>query len=193
MELPLQLIVFSIPSIILVAIYRWRVGESWRDAFSKVGWQGSKPIYYLWGLLFLCVIGGLAWATMKFIPESLFHSENVNISNYADVPRTLKGFLSIFLYEAFYIALGEEIFFRGWLGGWLNRRLGFPVGNLIQSSCFLLPHLMLLTVSLEFWPILIPQFAAGWLQGWLRYKSGSILPSWLLHSLSNALSAFSFL
>jgi membrane protease YdiL (CAAX protease family) len=193
MEIPIQLFVFSIPSLILVAIYRWRVGETWKRAFSKVGWQGSKPIYFLWSLVVLVVIGGLAWLVMKFIPPELFQSDHVNISNYASTPKTLSGMVGIFLYEAFYVALGEEIFFRGWLGGWLNRRAGFILGNTIQSIIFLLPHLMLLTISIRFWPILIPQFIAGWLQGWLRFRSDSILPGWLCHSLSNTLSALSFI
>jgi uncharacterized protein len=193
MEIPIQLFVFSIPSLILVAIYRWRVGETWKSAFSKVGWQGSKPIYFLWSLVVLVVIGGLAWLVMKFIPPELFQSDRVNISNYAATPKTLSGMAGIFLYEAIYVALGEEIFFRGWLGGWLNRRAGFILGNTIQSIIFLLPHLMLLTISIRFWPILIPQFIAGWLQGWLRFRSDSILPGWLCHSLSNTLSAISFI
>lgn len=193
MEFPIQLVVLSIPSLFLVAIYRWRVRASWRDSFSKVGWRGSKPIYYLWSLGVLLVIGMLAWLALLIIPPELFQGEHVSVSSYAGTPRTLTGFLTIFLYEAIYVALGEEIFFRGWLGGWLNRRLGFIPGNTIQSFVFLLPHLMLLTISMRFWPILIPQFVAGWLQGWLRFKSDSILPSWLSHTLSNTLSAFSFL
>ncbi len=139
------------------------------------------------------IIGLLAWLAMRIIPPELFQSEHVNVSSYTGTPKTMAGFLIIFLHEAFYVALGEEIFFRGWLGGWLNRRLGFVPGNTVQSFLFLLPHLMLLTISLQFWPILIPQFVAGWLQGWLRYKSDSILPSWLSHTLSNTLSAFSLL
>ena len=193
MEIPYQLLILSIPSLILVLIYRWRVGESWRSSFSKVGWQGSGPIYFLWSFVVLAVIGGLAWLALKFIPPELFQSEHVNISNYISTPKTLSGIAGIFLYEAFYIALGEEIFFRGWLGGWLNRRAGFIIGNSIQSLIFLLPHLMLLTISVQFWPILIPQFVAGWLQGWLRFRSDSILPGWLTHSLANTLSAISFI
>jgi uncharacterized protein len=193
MEIPYQLLILSIPSFILVGIYRWRVGESWRNSFAKVGWQGSKLIYYFWSLVVLAVIGGLAWLAMKFIPPELFQSDHVNISNYAATPKTFSGIVGIFFYEAFYVALGEEIFFRGWLGGWLNRRAGYILGNTIQSIIFLLPHLMLLTISFRFWPILIPQFIAGWLQGWLRFRSDSILPGWLCHSLSNTLSALSII
>jgi len=48
-------------------------------------------------------------------------------------------------------------------------------------------------VSLKLWPILIAQFIGGWLFGWLFYKSESILPSWLAHSLSNAFGAMMFM
>jgi membrane protease YdiL (CAAX protease family) len=47
--------------------------------------------------------------------------------------------------------------------------------------------------SVWLWPILIPQFVAGWFQGWLRFRSDSILPSWFCHSLSNTLSALAFI
>jgi len=50
------------------------------------------------------------------------------------------------LREAFYVALGEEVFFRGLLGGYLERRFGFMKGNTMQAFVFLLPHLLLLLV-----------------------------------------------
>ena len=36
--------------------------------------------------------------------------------------------------------------------------------------------------------------AFGWFQGWIneKYSSGSIIPSWIIHSLMNILSALSF-
>ena len=73
------------------------------------------------------------------------------------------------------------------------RRLGFALGNLIQAAIFLLPHLLLLTVSTALWPLLVAQFLAGWLQGWLLYRSGSILPGWIAHSLGNAFGAVAFM
>ncbi len=103
--------------------------------------------------------------------------------------QTAASLLLAWLREAIYVALGEEIFFRGLLGGWLVRRFGFTVGNSIQALLFLLPHLLLLLISTELWPILIVQGVAGWLMGWLRHRSDSILPGWFAHSLINALGA----
>ena len=91
--------------------------------------------------------------------------------------------------EAFYVTFGEEIFFRGLLGGWLERRIGFRVGNVVQAVVFLLPHLLLLMVSTSFWLVVVVQFLAGWVLGWLRSRSGSIFPGWLAHSLINVVGA----
>jgi membrane protease YdiL (CAAX protease family) len=67
--------------------------------------------------------------------------------------------------------------------------IGFAVGNTVQALIFLLPHLLLLLVSLNLWPIILVQLLAGWLLGWLRYHSDSILPGWLAHGLINAFGA----
>jgi uncharacterized protein len=190
MEIPIQLIVLSIPSVILIGLLRNK-GNSWREAFASVGWQACKPVHFLWALGVTAITGGLAWLALQFIPPELMSSENVNIASYTGLSPSLSALLFILIREGIYTALGEEVFFRGWLGGWLVRRFGFITGNTIQAFIFLLPHLLLLTVGLGFWPILIPQFVAGWLLGWLRHRSGSILPAWLAHTLANALSAWS--
>ena len=62
----------------------------------------------------------------------------------------------------------------------------------MQAVIFLLAHLPLLLVSPGLWPLLPLQFGAGWVAGWLRYRSGSILPGWLSHSLINTLVAAAF-
>ncbi len=136
------------------------------------------------------VVGGLGWLAFWLLPPAIFQDPNINLSDYAGMTPSLTTFLMIWLQEAIYTALGEEIFFRGFLGGWLNRRWGFIAGNTVQMLVFLLPHLLLLLVSLWLWPILLVQAIAGWLLGWLRHRSGSILPGWITHSLANALGAF---
>ena len=190
MDLPLQLIVLSIPSIISVAVRRRR-GEKWKDVFEKIGWQGSRPIYFLWSLGVIILVGGLGWLALQAVPSEVLQDPNINISDYTGWTLSVSSFLLVWLREAIYVALGEEIFFRGFLGGWLVRRLGFAIGNTIQALIFILPHLLLLLVSQSLWPIIIVQLIAGWLMGWLRYRSNSILPGWLAHSLSNAIGALS--
>ncbi len=192
MEIPLQLIIFSVPSLILIGLLR-KQDKPWREAFASVGWQGCPPVYFARALGVTAITGFLAWAALQFIPSELLKSENVNLASYAGLSPSWMTLLFILLREGIYTTLGEEIFFRGWLGGWLVRRFGFGVGNTVQAFVFLLPHLLLLTVGIGFWPIFIPQFAAGWLQGWLRHRSGSILPSWFAHTLSNVASAWSSL
>jgi len=188
MDLPLQLIVFSIPSLIYVAVHRRR-GEKWNEVLRKIGWQGSRPIYFLWSLGTMIIVGGLGWLAFRAVPSEVLQDPNINISDYTGWTLSVSSFLLVWLREAIYVALGEEIFFRGFLGGWLVRRLGFAIGNTVQTSVFLLPHLLLLLVSQSLWPIIIVQLIAGWLLGWLRYRSNSILPGWLAHSLINAFGA----
>jgi len=187
-ELPLQLIGLTIPSLVYVVVRR-RLGERWGEVLGKIGWQGSRPAYFLWGLGLAIVVGGLGWLAFQAVPSEVLQDPNINISDYAGWTLSLTSFLLVWLREAIYVALGEEILFRGFLGGWLFRRLGFARGNTVQALVFLLPHLVLLLVSRSLWPVILVQLIAGWLLGLLRYRSNSILPGWLAHSLTNALGA----
>jgi membrane protease YdiL (CAAX protease family) len=188
MDLPLQLILLSLPSLVYIAVRRRR-GEKWNRVFRKIGWRGSRPVYFLWSLGVIVVAGGLGWLAFQTVPPDVLEGANINISAYTGFTPSVSSFLLVWLREAIYVALGEEIFFRGLLGGWLVRRLGFAVGNTVQALIFLLPHLLLLLVSLSLWPIIAVQMIAGWLLGWLRCRSDSILPGWLAHSLTNAFGA----
>ena len=189
MNIPLQLIILSIPSIIYIVDQRRR-GKKWGEALEDIGWQSCELKYYIWGIGISILVGGLGWLALRFVPSYLLEDPNVNISAYAGLTPSIANLLLVWLKEAIYVALGEEIFFRGFLGSWLIRRFGFARGNIAQALIFLLPHLLLLLISIHFWPVLLVQLLAGWLFGWLRYHSDSILPGWLAHSLSNAFSAW---
>jgi len=180
--------VLTIPSLVYVAVRR-RLGERWDEVLGKIGWQGSRPVFFLWGSGVVIVVGGLGWLALQAVPSEVLQDPSVNTSDYAGWTLSLTSFLLVWLREAIYVALGEEVFFRGFLGGWLVRRLGFASGNTVQAFLFLLPHLLLLLVSRSLWPVIIVQLIAGWLLGLLRYRSNSILPGWLAHSLTNALGA----
>lgn len=138
--------------------------------------------------MLLCV-APLIWVAFQITPPDVFRISNISTAYYATWRLSPISVILAWLREAVYVALGEELFFRGLLGGWLIQELGFTVGNAAQSLAFMLPHLVLLLVSGSLWPFLIVQVIAAWLLGWLRYKSGSILPGFLIHSLGNTWGA----
>lgn len=189
MKIPVELIIWSIPSLIYLFARRIRKDE-WDKIFKNLGWANCKLKYWLWALGIIVVLSLLSLPTIKLITPEIAENPNIVHSQFVRMVPSLSIFLLILLNQAIYIALGEEVFFRGLIGGWLMRKLGFKIGNSIQAACFLLIHLPLLMVSTTLWPILIVQFIAGFVFGWLRYVSGSILPAWLAHSLINTLSIF---
>lgn len=97
----------------------------------------------------------------------------------------------ILIYSFIQTALSEEIFFRGFLAKRLIKKLGFALGNTLQALAFGLLHGIPFGLTTGNWAVflllvLLPG-TIGWLQGWMNEKksSGSILPSWITHSLMN--------
>jgi membrane protease YdiL (CAAX protease family) len=192
MTIPYQLLLFLIPSAVFILFQRFKK-RTWDSISTDLGWKGTQLKYLAISLGVGLVPGLLSLVIPKILPKELLDQPGIAQSHYQGWTLSLGAFLLAFLREAFYTALGEEIFFRGFLGRYLFRKLDFPAGNTIQAVIFLLPHLLLLTISRQLWPILIPQFIAGWIYGWLCYRSDSILPGWLAHSLSNAFGALIFM
>ena len=192
MEFPMQPVLLTIPSLIFIIVNRIRK-QDWDLILFKIGLKFPSINYLAIGLGLGLVSGLFSFFTPNMLPQEIFDQPGIAQSFYTNWSLSISTFFLAFLREAIYVAFGEEIFFRGFLGGILFRKFGFIIGNIFQSIIFLLPHLLLLMVSLKLWPILIAQFIGGWLFGWLFYKSESILPSWLAHSLSNAFGAMMFM
>ena len=189
MIIPAQLLIFTIPPLVYIAVRR-SSGESWVQALTDIGWHGCSLKYYFLGLSAVAVLMALGWMALQVVPPAILGSQYLTTAYYATWRRSLQSFILASLREAIGIALGEEIFFRGLLAGWLLRKFGFTTGNAVQSLAFMLAHVPLLLVSSRLWPLLIVDFVAGWLLGWLRNRSGSVFPGILVHSLTNAWSAF---
>jgi CAAX prenyl protease-like protein len=83
---------------------------------------------------------------------------------------------------------GRRELFQGTVGRMVFRRFDFLLGNTLQTLIFLLPHFLTLLAGVYLWPLLVFPVILGWLNGWLRYKSDSILPGMLVHGLGNTLS-----
>jgi membrane protease YdiL (CAAX protease family) len=100
-----------------------------------------------------------------------------------------------FVYSFIQTGLSEEVFFRGFLGKVLSRRVGFAWGNVIQASLFGLLHAAMLAGTagvVNALAIAVLTGFAGWCMGVMneRLSGGSIVPSWLMHGLVNLLSCF---
>lgn len=95
------------------------------------------------------------------------------------------------LYGVVQTGFCEEFLFRGLIAGSLFRRMPPLLANVVQAAIFLVPHLFILAVMPEMWPILPIVFVGALFSGWLRVRSGSILGPWLLHASVNVTMAIS--
>jgi hypothetical protein len=191
MTIPMQTIIFCLPAVITCVVRR-RQGRSWSEVSRDLGRRGASLRYLALGLLLGLIPGLILLPGAELIPTEFMDDPNIANTRYARWAATPTSFLLALLDEAVYVALGEEVLFRGLIGGMLIRRLGFAVGNVLQALIFLLLHLLLLTVSTSLWPLLLSQLLGGWLNGWLLFRSESILPGWIAHSLGNAFGALLF-
>jgi membrane protease YdiL (CAAX protease family) len=71
----------------------------------------------------------------------------------------------------------EEMIFRGAIYLAVSERLGRTYAVLISSFLFALSHMDPISF--------LPLFGLGLILGWCRSRSGSILPSYILHALNN--------
>lgn len=171
-----EFVMWCLPAVIYVLVQSRRPESSVRDALDRVGATWGVPSAYGWAAVLVVVLVALAWAATLLIPIQIIRQPGVSIAEVGSVIGVVLVVLK---------AVGEEVFFRGLLGGILARRLGPVWGNLVQALIFMLPHLVLLTVGLGMWPILVVQFMAGLATGWLRNRSGSFVPGAVVHVLMN--------
>jgi membrane protease YdiL (CAAX protease family) len=116
-----------------------------------------------------------------------------------DTQSHFQGFGAIAILPAmirsvFNTGLSEELFFRGFIGKRLYAKLGFKAGNAVQAILFGIARGAALRTSNV--PLMLATAALtgliGWMVGFMNEKaneSGSILPSWYIHSFSSFFSA----
>lgn len=100
---------------------------------------------------------------------------------------------AIIVYAAFNTAFPEELLFRGFLLKRLAEKLGFNMANFVQALLFGLLHGIMffaLTGPLEVVLIIVLTSVIAWFMGYINEKksNGSIVPSWMIHTVSNLFS-----
>ena len=102
------------------------------------------------------------------------------------------GAIAVLFYAFIQTGLSEEILFRGFLGKKLSEKFGLRVGNTVQAVVCGLVHVVLLSSAFTLLPLIgvgVLTAVSGWIMGWVNEEAagGSILPSWMMHSLANLL------
>ncbi|MFV0478977.1 MAG: CPBP family intramembrane glutamic endopeptidase [Anaerorhabdus sp.] len=105
---------------------------------------------------------------------------------------SLISFIGILIYAFIQTGLSEEIFFRGFIGKFMMKRLGYVRGNIIQASLFGLTHAILFFGKISLFSLLIVTLVTGgigYFMGYINEKKagGSILPSWITHGIANVI------
>lgn len=188
MDAVIQLIIFTIIPFVywLIKIRKKRGFTQW-IGLRKMHFQNKNPALFYAALCFtVLLISGVI--LLSFIDDKTL------VANAHFSVLSVQTVLAIFVYSIVQTGLAEELLFRGFLLKVFSRWWGFGVGNIVQSLLFGLLHAVILLVFLNpFLVILIFVFSAsaGWLMGYLneRIGNGSILPSWIVHSLMNICSS----
>lgn len=166
----LMLLLWSLPTLVDLAVARGGVPARRRNGLLPIDWWWAG-----WGV----VVGMLGLLLGLFTALNL----PVGLATGPGTTGAVTGFSAAVGVSA--AAVGEEIFFRGFVQGHLARRFGARTALWGQGVLFLLPHLFLLLVDTRLWILLPVQFLLGLMLGGLRRGSGSVLPGVIAHALTN--------
>jgi len=100
---------------------------------------------------------------------------------------------AIVIYAALNTAFPEELLFRGFILKRLANKFGFVTANIIQALLFGLLHgVLFFSLAGTLKKVLIILFTGviAWFMGYINEKcsNGSIIPSWIIHTVSNLFS-----
>lgn len=181
----------GVPFLGYFAYHRWRYGRGWTEILGRAGLSLGETRYIGYCALFAIVaaFGLLAWPP----PLGALTVEGSAWRPFVGVGLGAEGIAMALVYGIVRTGFPEELLFRGLIAGSFSRRLSVAWANLCQALVFLLPHLLLLFVAPEVWPIVVAGFAGSLFVGWARIRSGSILGPWLAHASVNVVTGLSVL
>lgn len=201
MSLFISKILNSLVQIILFAIIPfiwWLVSARKEVKFSE--WIGLKKIEGGKKTVVAIIITAFAFLLLGAVTLYFLQGVETATSEFAGLGA--KAIPAIIIYAVFNTSFPEELVFRGFLLKRIASKFGFNVANWIQALLFGLMHgVMFISVTGVLKAVLIILFtsAIAWFMGNINEKksNGSILPSWIIHAVSNIFSgicaAFSIL
>lgn len=181
--LPLQIALYAAIYLTFFLVIRLRYGK---PVFSSLGWRRTVTER----TIMLIGLGGFLLSPAVSIVASLLHTPEVHI----DALEQLEKYpliLAAFGVMAVTIApLFEELLFRGFLQPLLCRSLGILGGILLTALLFGALH----APEYKFaWQYVAAISFVGFVLGVVRYRTGSIIPSTVMHACYNAVAAIAIL
>lgn len=135
----------------------------------------------IWAAIWILITFPVFYLAWEWIQTSYYEYKWTLI-----IPDNLSG---IIIFQFLATAIPEELFFRGYLQGRMNRILGknwslwgadIGPGLFIAAAVFALCHLVIETGWMR-----LAVFLPAMLMGWMREKTGSIVAPVIFHTASN--------
>ena len=136
---------------------------------------------------------GIGVACGYFLLESIILARVLIVSRpFPAISKTLLSTLSISGFLRFILGpVSEEVYFRGFLYGYLRNKMGVKIGLLVQALVFSCFHLDFFSVSsIALFP---RRFLGGILSGILYEASGTLYPAIIYHVMMNYLITFTLM
>ncbi len=182
-------VIAAVLTVVAVLAYVKRRGGTFRQlGVTPVRWQ------YVW----TAVIGILAYLLSYVVIVSIVNAlvptlnleqrQNLGFDN----PEGPLQLAAVFLALVVLPPIVEELVFRGFVFGGLRTRFNFWVTAIITSAVFAVGHLQFGNDAPLLWVAAIDTFILSMVMCYVRERTGSIIPTMIMHALKNLL-AFSFL
>lgn len=193
MTLFLNKVLSSVIQIILFAVVPftwWFVTAKKQEKFTK--WIGLKKIRGNNKKIIISVIG-LSIVFIILGVGTLYMVKGVETATSDFAGLGVSAISAILVYAIFNTAFPEELLFRGFLLKRMSNKVGFVLANCIQSFLFALLHgvmfISLVGIAKAIFIVLFTGIIAYYM-GYVNEKiaNGSIIPSWIIHSISNIFS-----
>lgn len=180
------------PAVIYAIVVRFKSHLSWSEIAERLGLRKPQSPYLVVGAV-LAIFGSGVTVAMTFMGFG-FSDKGSPIHFLVGQSPTSALVWAAFLYAFVSTGPGEEILFRGLIGGVLLRRVQRRwLSNSLQALVFTAPHALILLVRPDLWFAIPVVFALGLVCGWLRIRSMSVVPSALVHAFGNFGAALSVL
>lgn len=192
MELLVNKIVSSIVQIILftfIPFIWWLITARKKQKFTE--WIGLKKTEGGKKTVLSIVITSIAF--LLLVAFILYTVKDIETATSDFAGLGVVAIPAIFVYAVFNTSFPEELLFRGFLLKRLEHKFGFGIANTVQAIIFGSIHgltFLLIVGWIKATAIFAFTTAIAWLMGYINEQkaNGSIIPSWLIHAISNIFS-----